>query len=186
MPVASKRSRRPDPGIQDILSAEAGQLKVGTARAMVMTETAFNVLQQVISEQTPEFLVYGFYEMGYRVGLDIAASSALEADAPEDAFRVCVDTYRKSGYGEVEVVEFDIREPSARLRGTNLLEAAAARGGSMVRSPRAICHYSRGMFAGLFSRILGKEVVCEELACEYRNDPCCEFTVLAFGGQPTG
>ena len=42
------------------------------------------------------------------------------------------------------------------------------------------------MFAGIFSRILGKEVVCEELECEYRNNPCCEFSVLAFGGQLGG
>lgn len=58
-----------------------------------------------------------------------------------------------------------------------------SRGSEIYRTPRAVDHYSRGMFAGLMSGLLGMEVICEELRCEYRGDDACEFTILPFGGR---
>ncbi len=175
------RSRETAYTLSDILKTEEGVLRVGRARAMVMTESAFVFMQRVIHEQMPEFINYGFYEMGYRAGVDLSEAVRRGSDA-ESAFRYFIEAYRQAGYGDIDVVEFDLTKPQALLRGRNLLETAAARSSGIYRSPRAVDHYSRGMFAGLFSQLLGKEVICEEMACQYRGDKACEFSVLAFGG----
>ena len=163
------------------MSSANGVLRVGSVRAMVMTESAFGFIQRVMYEQMPEFMVYGFYEMGYRAGIDLS-ETIRGAGAAEEAFRAFVENYRQFGYGDIEVVEFDFSKPEALLRGRNLIEANLARTSGIFRTPRTVDHYSRGMFAGLFSKLLGKEVICEELACQYRGDPACEFSVLGFGG----
>jgi len=167
--------------VTQILTSEGGILRVGSARATLLTESAFVFMQRVIHEQMPEFTNYGFYEMGYRAGLDLSRTVRRAGDA-EKAFRAFIETYRQSGYGNIEVVAFDFDKPEVLLRGRNLIEAAAARDSGIFRTPRAVDHYSRGMFAGLFSQLLGKEVICEELSCQYRGDPACEFSVMAFGG----
>ena len=130
----------------------------------------------------PELVKWGFYEMGYRAGLDLARTARQPGGSEEGAFRYCVEAYRQTGYGDIEVTQFDLARPEAILRGRNLLESSAARHSNIFATPRAVDHYSRGLFAGLFSQLLGKEVICEELQCEYRGDPYCEFIVLPFGG----
>lgn len=165
-----------------LLTSKDGVLQIGEARAVLLTESAFVLMQKVIHEQTPEILKYAVYEMGYRAGLDLAKKESVMPGASEEAFRVFVSTYREAGYGDLEVVSFDSSKPEAVLRGHNLFETSAARRAGIHRTPRAVDHYTRGMCAGLFSQLLGKEVICEELECEHRGDDACEFVVLAFGG----
>ncbi len=165
-----------------IVRMDGGVLRMGATRSVLVTESAFTFMQQVIHEQMPEFINYGLYEMGYRAGVDISSNVRGSRERRETAFRKFIEMYRQAGYGNLEVVHFDLRKPEALLRGHDLIETQAARESGIFRSPRAVDHYSRGMFAGLFSRLLGKEVICEELRCEYRGDPACEFSVLAFGG----
>ncbi len=101
---------------------------------------------------------------------------------PQKAFRYFVETYRQAGYGDIEVVSFDLSKPEVTLRGRNLFESGLARQAEIFRSPRTIDHYSRGMFAGFMSVLAGREVVCEEMTCEFRGDDACEFVILPFGG----
>ncbi len=176
---------KPSPAVPSAigLTSEAGILKVGGVRAFVMTESAFVFLQRVIYEQIPELIKYGFYDMGYRAGVDLAETASQLKVTPDEAFRRLVETYKQAGYGEIEVVEFDLAKPQARLLGRNLLEASAARESKIYPTPRAVDHYSRGMLAGLFSRLLAQEVICEEVKCQYRGDEYCEFVVLPFGAE---
>src|SRR5512140_1474325 len=89
--------------LQDVLTTEQGILRVGDVRGVIMTESAFVLLQQVIHENAPQLLKYGFYEMGYRAGLDLAQTAGRRTDTPEEAFRYFVEMYRQSGYGDLEV-----------------------------------------------------------------------------------
>lgn len=164
----------------DSQKSSDGVLRVGAARAVLMTESAFVFLQRVLHENMPELSRYGFYEMGYRAGLDLSKAFEPALSTSEAAFRAAVRAYQQAGYGRIEVVHFDIAKPEARLIGHDLLEAAAARHAGIHRSPRCVDHYSRGMLAGLFSRVLGKQVICEELRCEYRGDDACEFVILGY------
>lgn len=161
--------------------SESGLLRVGAARAVLFSESAFVFLQRVIHEQMPELVKYGFYEMGFRAGIDLSKEAGNSRD-PEAAFRQSVVAYRAAGYGDIEVVSCNLEKPEIRLRGRNLFESSAARQSGIYRSRRAVDHYSRGMFAGLASQLLGREVICEEMKCQFRGEDACEFTVVPFGG----
>ncbi len=165
--------------IENALRSENGVLTMGGARAVVMTEAAYVFLMKVLYEHAPHTIKYAFYDMGYRVGEQLMVSLQKEDEDPEGDFRFLVETYRQSGYGDLEVTYFDLREPQARLSGTDLFEVAVAREASVYRTPRCVCHYSRGMFAGFMSRLLRREVICEEVACRYRGEERCEFVVLS-------
>jgi len=121
-----------------LLRSEGGELRIGETRAVLLTESAFVFLQRVIHEQMPELLKAGFYDMGYRAGLDLARTAEGLAAEPEEAFRHMVETYQQAGFGKIEVLEFDLAQPVARLRGTNLIESAAAEQSGIYLTPRAV------------------------------------------------
>ncbi len=173
-------SGRPKATLIETLGGGEGVLKLGDVRAVIMTESAFVFLQRVIHESMPELVKYGFYEMGYRAGIDLSTAARRAGDDPEVAFRAAVSAYREAGYGDIEVRELNLEKPEARLVGHELLEVSAARMSGIHRTPRCVDHYSRGILAGLFSQVLGKQVICEEIRCEYRGDPCCEFMILGY------
>lgn len=157
-----------------------GVLEVHGGRVIVMTEQAYILLLQVLNEHAPEAMKYAFYDMGYRAGIDIMAAVAERPSDPETAFRHFVEQYTQAGYGNLEVTYFDLAAPEALLSGTNLFEAGLAPKAGIYRSPRAVDHYSQGIFAGFLSELLKREVVCEEVACQFRGDPRCKFVVLPF------
>ncbi len=176
--------RRPEEySLMDILQSKDGALRLGPARVVLMTEQAYIFLLRVLHEQAPQILKYAFYDMGYRAGEQvIEAVGGFETQDPEQLFRYCVETYRQAGYGEIEVVSVDFDKPEAMLRGRNLFEAGLVGEAGIYRTPRTADHYSRGMFAGFMSTLLGREVVCEEMACQFRGDEACEFVILPFDG----
>ncbi len=178
--MASERSTAGDYSALNILKSDDGELLLGSARVILMTEQAYVFLLQVIHEQAPQIVRYAFYDMGYRTGQQLMESLRERTEDPEQAFRYFVETYRQAGYGDIEVVSLDLGKPEAVLRGTRLFEAGLAEKAGIYRSPRVVDHYSRGMFAGFVSGLAGREVVCEEMACQYRGDPACEFVVMAF------
>lgn len=170
--------------IEELMKSENGRFTLGPVRAVVTTQAAYAFMMQVIHEHAPHALKYAFYDMGYRVGAELMVGLvAGRMKDPEAALRQLVETYKRSGYGNLEVLEFDISLSEARLAGTDLFEAAVARESGVYRTPRCVDHYSRGMFAGFMSKLLGRDIVCEEIACQYRGDARCEFMALPFDGK---
>jgi predicted hydrocarbon binding protein len=163
-----------------VLKSDAGELLLGSARVILMTEQAYVFLLKAIHEQAPQIVKHAFYDMGYRTGEQLIETLKTQATDPDRAFRDLVETYRRAGYGNLEVVSLDLAKPEAVLRGTNLFEAGLAGKAGIYRSERAVDHYSRGILAGFVSGLVGKEVVCEEMACQFRGDAECEFVVMPF------
>ena len=166
--------------IEQLVKSDNGRLTLGPVRAVVTTQAAYVFMMKVLHEHAPHALKYAFYDMGYRVGEDLMSAIPVSGRDPEDAFRHVVETYRQAGYGNLEVLEFDLSQAEARLAGTDLFETAVARESGVYRTPRCVDHYSRGIFAGFMSNLLGQEVICEEIACQYRGDARCEFMVLPY------
>lgn len=162
------------------ISYAQGVLQLRGSRAIVMTEQAYGLMLQIVHEHAPHILKYAFYDMGYRAGIDIMAGQDVKRGDAEVTFRRFVEQFMQAGYGTLEVTHFDLAPPEVRLRGQNLFEAGLAPTVGIYRGPRAVDHYSRGMFAGFTSELLKREVVCEEIACQFRGEPYCEFVVLPF------
>lgn len=174
----ARRSKLPSDALG--LSYAQGVLQFRGGRAIIMTEPAYIFLLQVLHEHAPHILKYAFYDMGYRAGLDLMATPDVADGDREATFRHFIEQYSQGGYGDIEIVHFDLAAPEVRLLGRNLFEAGLAPKAGIFRTPRSVDHYSRGMFAGFISELLKREVVCEEIACQFRGDPCCEFVVLPF------
>ncbi|MBI3980131.1 MAG: hypothetical protein HY331_18305 [Chloroflexi bacterium] len=171
---------QPSEQAEPVIVAARGVLEAGGGRAIVMTEQAYVLLLQIIAEHAPHILKYAFYDLGYRAGIDLMRTLPERAADPEATFRHLVEQYTRAGYGTIAVTHFDLAAPEARLSGTELFEAGLAPKTGIFRTPRAVDHYSRGMFAGFLSELLTREVICEEVACEFRGDPACEFIILPF------
>ncbi len=169
--------------VTESLESRNGMLMLGPARAILVTEQAYVFLLRVIHEHAPQVVKYAFYDMGYRAGEQLMVALDARARNPEQAFRHFVRTYTEAGYGSIEVTSFDLSKPEATLRGTNLFEAGLVGEAGICRSPRTVDHYSRGMFAGFLSALLGQDVVCEEMACQFRGDEACEFVILPFDNR---
>jgi len=174
--VAARTSTNTD----SLATEQKGVLELRGGRVIVMTERAYILLLQVMYEHAPHVLKYAFYDMGYRAGIDMRAALAERADDPERVFEGFVEQYTQAGYGNLEITHFDLAAPEARLSGTALFEAGLAPKAGIYRTPRVVDHYSRGMLAGFMSELLKREVVCEEVACQFRGDPRCEFVILPF------
>lgn len=164
--------------IEEVLKSQDGVLTVAGARAVVFTAGAFTDIVRVLHEHSPHVLKYALYDMGYRTGESLVESLSVDYESPKKAFVNLVETYKQSGYGDIEVKEFDPEEPRARIVGTNLFESGLAADSGVFRTPRAADFYSRGMFAGFMSKLFGKEIICEELKCQFRGDDKCEFVVM--------
>ncbi len=177
----SEDANRPtDVSGNQAVQGREGVLTIGTARAVVMTETAYVFLMKILHEHAPHVIKYAFYDMGYQVGKQLMEALQVGNGDPEEAFRGLVENYKLAGYGNLEVVHFDLSLPEARLAGSNLFETGVATKSGVYRTPRCVDHYSRGMFAGFMSSLLDTEVVCEELECQFREDPKCLFVILPF------
>jgi len=174
--VAARTSTNTD----SLATEQKGVLELRGGRVIVMTERAYILLLQVMYEHAPHVLKYAFYDMGYRAGIDMRAALAERADDPERVFEGFVEQYTQAGYGNLEITHFDLAAPEVRLSGTDLFEAGLAPKAGIYRTPRVVDHYSRGMLAGFMSELLKREVVCEEVACQFRGDPRCEFVILPF------
>jgi predicted hydrocarbon binding protein len=157
-----------------------GNLTLRGVRSVVVPLPAFTFLLQIINEHAPEVVKYAFYDMGYRAGLELMESLGELRSDPEAAFRALVHDYQQMGYGQLEIADLDLSKPEARLLGRNLFETDMAAAAGIYRSPRSASHYTRGMFAGFMSGLLGREVVCEEVQAEFRGDSASEFIVMPF------
>jgi predicted hydrocarbon binding protein len=157
-----------------------GTLELDGKRVIIMTEQAYTLLQQVLSEYAPGAMKYAFYDMGYRVGVDLMSNIGEQEITPEEAFRNFVARYSEAGYGDIVIEQFDLDAPEVRLSGYHLFESSLAPLAGIYRTPRAVDHYSRGMFAGFLSELLRREVICEEIACQFRGEERCEFIILPF------
>lgn len=168
------------PALGGVSMPSPGELRLRGGRAIVMAEEAYILLLQIIHEHAPHILKYAFYDMGYRAGVDLVAGFGGDGETPEAIFRQFVAQYAQTGYGDLTVDAFDLSLPEARLSGHNLFEAGLAGKTGIYHTPRVVDHYSRGLFAGFMSELLKREVVCEEITCQFRGDARCEFVVLPF------
>lgn len=169
--------------LMDVIDTKEGILTVGPARKMLFSAQAYIYLVRSIYQHAPHAVKYLLYDVGYQTGLQYMSSLANLSVDMETLVRLGISTFTQAGYGHFELVEYDLDQRYIRIIGKNLFEASLSNEIGIYRTPRTVDHYSRGMFAGLFSKLLGEEVVCEEMRCEARGEEACEFVVMPFTNQ---
>jgi predicted hydrocarbon binding protein len=162
------------------IKTEDGVLSIGSTRTILFSSKAFVFLAKSIYRHAPQAVKFLFYDAGYRTGEEFVSTLAQASDDKEELMQYAVEFFKQAGYGNFELAEFDLGRPYVRIVGTNLFEASLADEIGIFRTPRTVDHYSRGMFAGFFSQLLGIEVVCEEMSCQAKGDEVCTFVVMPF------
>ncbi len=154
---------------------------VGNSRVAIMRDvllrSAKDELERRIGPEATDALLYNIgFEMGLGAGEDhrkMARSVGIE-DPREVLELVTVPLFKTLGYGEAEL---DLREDGGTIRLYRNIECEVA---GMVG--RASCSLIRGMWAGVLTSILGREVTVEEVRCTAAGDGYCELRVVPRSG----
>lgn len=147
---------------------------------ILLSASGYTFLIRSIYDHAPHALRLILYEVGYSTGDELMSNLRGLSEDKGALMRYAVETFKQAGYGDFEIVEFDLEKPYVRIHGKNLFETSLMEEMGVYRGDRVVDNYSRGMFAGCFSQLLGTEVVCEELACQSRGEDSCEFVIMPY------
>ena len=114
------------------------------------------------------------YEIGREGGAkftQFARKSGLAIKTPSDIQRMADSLGTMSGWGKIDVVDFDFKKKLARIRWTNGVSVRKRTG----KTP--VCHFGRGILTGAVSEILGAKCESIELTCQGKGDRYCEAIV---------
>src|SRR5712692_7798096 len=76
-----------------------------------------------------------------------------------------------SGWGRVEIVDFNFEKKLARIRWTNGVSVRNRKGRT------AVCHFGRGVLTGAVEEIFGRKCESLETSCEGKGDDYCEAVI---------
>ncbi len=149
---------------------------VGNSRVAIMRDvllrSAKDELMKRIGPEATDALLYNIgFEMGLGAGEDhkrIARSVGIED--PEDVLElVTVPLFKTLGYGEADL---SLEGDGGGIKLYRNIECEAA-----GMAGRASCSLIRGMWAGVLTSILGREVTVEEVKCTAAGDGYCELRI---------
>lgn len=113
-----------------------------------------------------------YYSVRHAVKTGLVPSFAFKA-SEELSVHFLTEFFSNSGFGSLTVLHFDPEHRRAIvLLNDNGIAASLA---GTVQKP--VCHYFRGIVAGIFSAVFNFDVECVEHHCTSLNDSYCEFIV---------
>ena len=117
------------------------------------------------------------YEIGREGGANyvrVARKAGINLDSSESIQRIADLLGTSSGWGRVEIVEFNFPKKLARIRWKNGVSVRSRKG----KTP--VCHFGRGILTGAVSEILGANCESIEVSCQGKGDKICEAVI----GEP--
>lgn len=177
-------SREGEPMAKDVvarsleIAPQSGVLRIADERYLILRpEMIVNIQKQL--EQTVGASTKGFlYLAGERSGdehLHAVRAFLGPAEGPEDFASVArrtSDALALAGWGRYVLLAQD-RESgvlSVALENSPIAHAYGP-------SARPVCHLVAGWLAAFGRRLLGRELLCEEVSCKAQGRPRCEFVL---------
>ncbi len=111
------------------------------------------------------------YHLGVDVGKSLYEIYRRFVSSEGEMFELIKALSKASGWGVIVEIRRSILG-KYRIRMHNNIECEVCK-----PSKRPCGDFSRGVFAGLFSKITGKSIVVEEAKCTAMGNPYCEFIV---------
>ena len=114
------------------------------------------------------------YEIGREGGaqyIHIAQKTGLDIRTQAGIQEIASILGTASGWGKVEVVDFDVAKKLGRIRWTN---------GVSVRNRKSrtpVCHFGRGILTGALSEVLRTRCESIEVSCQGKGDKYCEAVI---------
>ncbi len=111
------------------------------------------------------------YHLGIDVGRRLYEIYRGYVSSEEEMLELIKALSKASGWGIIVEIRRSVLG-KYRIRMRNNIECVVCK-----PSKRSCGDFSRGILAGIFSKIIGKSVVVEETMCIAKGDPYCEFIV---------
>lgn len=114
------------------------------------------------------------YEIGKEGGgqyLDLAGKAGFQVKSIKDIQAIAESLGTLSGWGKLQVVDFDFGKRLARIRWTNGVSVRNKKG----KTP--VCHFGRGILTGAVQAILKSPCESIELRCQGKGDRYCEAVI---------
>jgi ABC-type sugar transport system substrate-binding protein len=166
-------------GAERLLQVRRGEVWTAGERVVFFPVRGYQLMLNEIHAASPDLLRHIVYRSGFVLGERIAAQVNEIYPDPHDCLFVLMEDLARGGFGRFELVELDLDLGQATIRGHNLFEATLAPELDWVRTPRCVDTYCSGRLAGYLTAIVQQPTDCEEICCEARGDPYCEFALTA-------
>jgi hypothetical protein len=166
-------------GAERLLRVRRGEVWTAGERVVFFPTRGYQMMLNEIHAASPDLLRHIVYRSGFVLGESIAEQVRELYPDPRDQLAVLLEDLARSGFGTFELIELDLDAGHALVRGQNLFEAAIASDLAWARTPRCVDNYCSGRLAGYLSAIVRRPAVSEEICCEARGDPSCEFALTA-------
>lgn len=144
----------------------------GNSKAIVLPIGVFRALWTGFeSILLPPGLAAVLYNAGKKVGEKVANTFTEKYGLPRNRLvAVIMDACQATGWGVFEVEQIDYERCEATLIVRDCFEANA-----WQKRPYKTCHWTRGYFAGMMSKVFNEPVEAVETKCAAMGDEYCEF-----------
>jgi predicted hydrocarbon binding protein len=174
--MKSKAKARPaQPMTGMFLDEKRGTLNAYGARFLLIPVNLIHSMEDRLSKSLGPVTATSFeYEIGKEGGAQFASlalKAGLDINSRTGIQQVANSLGAQSGWGKIEVVEFDFGKHLARIRWKNGVSVRNRKG----KTP--VCHFGRGILTGAVEEILGRKCESIEVTCQGKGDPFCEAVV---------
>ncbi|MCX8183406.1 MAG: hypothetical protein N3F08_03190 [Crenarchaeota archaeon] len=149
-------------------------LVVGKKRAVIFRrrvyESLFKGVREKFGTAGEAMLYYQGFSIGQRTSQAYWEETGLEK--PEELTGFLKIYLRTMGWGIMNIAELNVEKGEACVHIHQSFECEA---GKDSETPYG--HFTRGILAGFFTGIFGREAKAVETKCIARGDPYCEYTI---------
>jgi predicted hydrocarbon binding protein len=159
------------------IDSKKGTLTAFGTRFLLIPVGLIHSMEDRLTQSFGPVTATGFeYEIGMEGGgnfVDLARKAGLSTESLRDIQRIADTLGTLSGWGKLEVVDFDFKKKHARIRWTNGVSVRKHSG----KTP--VCHFGRGILTGAVASILGNKCESIETSCQGKGDKFCEAVIGA-------
>jgi predicted hydrocarbon binding protein len=174
-----KAEKTPVMALKDLtIDAKKGTLSAYGERFLFIPVKLIHSIEDRLTENLGPVTATSFeYEIGREGGakfIQLAQKAGLGVKTPEEIQRIADVLGTMSGWGKVDVVDFDFAKKSAKVRWKNGVSVRNKTG----KTP--VCHFGRGILTGAVAAILKSSCESIEVSCQGKGDKFCEAVI----GEP--
>lgn len=176
--MKKKSPRKPSPLQRIVADEKKGTLSAYGERFLFIPVKLIHSIEDRLTKSLGPITATSFqYEIGREGGghyIQIAERTGLDVRSQSGIQQLATLLGTMSGWGRVDVVDFDLQKRLVRIRWKN---------GVSVRNNKSktpVCHFGRGILTGAVSEVLGLKCESIEVSCQGKGDSFCEAVV----GEP--
>ena len=155
-------------------NAEKGGLYFNEVRYLLIRPEVLVTFQKEIEQELGEKAQLILFKSGFQGGmLSSKKFQALYHLSDTETVHFMLEMGSQIGWGHFELERFD---PVKRILSLKVYSSPFAETYGSSKAP--ICHFIRGVMAGLASFVFQKEVEAKEVECYAKGDPFCKFEIM--------